>query len=63
MRITADRAACVGAGQCTLVAEAVFDQDDDGIVVVLDAEPDTALQGIARRAVALCPARAIRIDG
>lgn len=59
MTIIADRTACVGAGQCALVAGAVFDQDDDGLVVVIDAHP--AATQAAERAAALCPARAIRV--
>lgn len=59
MKITVKTGACVGAGQCTLVAEDVFDQDDDGIVVVLQDEPDASHEAAVRRAVSLCPARAI----
>ena len=62
MRITVDRSASVGAGQCALVAGALFDQDDDGIVVLLDDEPGDADQPLARRAASLCPARAIRVS-
>lgn len=61
MQITVNTPACVGAGQCALVAEELFDQDDDGIVVLLDAHPDEALAPAARRAATLCPARAISI--
>ncbi|GAA5087481.1 ferredoxin [Microbacterium yannicii] len=62
MTIFADTTACVGAGQCALVAGTLFDQDDDGIVVVLDRDP-TAEDEIAAavRAASLCPARAIRV--
>jgi ferredoxin len=63
MRIIANTSACVGAGQCALVAGGLFDQDDDGIVVVLDPEPAPADHAAARRAAALCPARAIAIEG
>lgn len=49
--------ACVGAGQCALTAPDVFDQDDDGIVVLID----DAVTEQARAAVGLCPARAIAI--
>ena len=35
MRITADRDACVGSGQCVLTEPDVFDQDDDGLVTLL----------------------------
>ena len=62
MRITVDRVACVGAGQCALVAGALFDQDDDGIVVLLDGAPADDEQSLARRAATLCPARAISVS-
>lgn len=64
MRIVVDRDACVGAGQCALVAEEIFDQDDDGIVEVLVDEPAPSAEPSVRRAVTLCPARAIAlVDG
>jgi ferredoxin len=62
MRIIADRSACVGAGQCALVAGELFDQDDDGLVVVLVDEPADHEAALARRAASLCPARAITIE-
>ena len=62
MHITADREACVGAGQCALVAESLFDQDDDGLVLLLNAEPTGDEQALARRAATLCPARAITVS-
>ena len=62
MRIIADTSACVGAGQCALVAGGLFDQDADGIVVVHNAEPGPADRAAARRAASLCPARAIKVE-
>ncbi|ROP65390.1 ferredoxin [Curtobacterium sp. PhB115] len=62
MRITADTDICVGAGQCALVAGALFDQDDDGIVELLDEHPGAADEPAARRAAALCPAHAITVQ-
>lgn len=62
MKITADTSACVGAGQCALVAGDVFDQDDDGIIVVLDDSPDPLHAESARNAAMLCPARAITLE-
>jgi ferredoxin len=59
VELAVDRTACVGAGQCVLVAPDVFDQDDDGLVIVLDDSPDDELAAQARRAASLCPARAI----
>ncbi|WP_022884766.1 ferredoxin [Glaciibacter superstes] len=61
MKISADTATCIGAGQCALVAGDLFDQDDDGIVVLLGDEPAESQYVIARRAASLCPARAITI--
>ncbi|HVK66952.1 MAG TPA: ferredoxin [Polyangium sp.] len=52
---------CCGAGQCVMVAPSVFDQRDDGIVIVLDAEPPPAQYGAVREAVAVCPGAAIRL--
>jgi ferredoxin len=42
-------------------AGAVFDQDDDGIVVLLADPVPEAEQQHAREAVSLCPASALRI--
>ena len=61
MKIVAEVTACIGAGQCALVAETLFDQDDDGIVVVLNDIPARNEEQAARRAAALCPARAITL--
>ncbi|MDP9793008.1 ferredoxin [Catenuloplanes nepalensis] len=59
MTIHIDRERCVAAGTCVMTAPAVFDQDDDGIVELLQAEPaDDA--GVAD-AVARCPAAAIEV--
>ena len=62
MRIIANTTACVGAGQCALVAGELFDQDDSGIVIVLEDHPIASDEAIARRAAALCPSRAITLE-
>jgi ferredoxin len=62
MRITVNVERCCGAGQCVVTAPDVFDQnDDDGRVVVLVAEPPTDRHADVRQAVKLCPARAIAL--
>jgi ferredoxin len=61
MRIKADTGVCVGSGQCVLTEPAVFDQDDDGIVVLLTDQPDEQTAAQAREAVNLCPSRALSI--
>lgn len=53
---------CIGAGQCVLAAPAVFDQDEDGIVVLLDATPPADQHEAVRKAARLCPAVAIFVD-
>lgn len=62
MTIEVTRSACVGAGQCVLVADDLFDQDDDGMVVLIEEDPDEDRVDSARQAESLCPARAIRVD-
>lgn len=61
MRIKADTGVCVGSGQCVLTEPAVFDQDDDGIVVLLTDHPDDETAAQAHHAVTLCPSRALSI--
>jgi ferredoxin len=61
VKITADRDVCISAGNCVMVAGAVFDQDEDGIVVVLVDDVPEDEQDHAREAVKLCPSQALRI--
>jgi ferredoxin len=62
MRIAADRDLCIGAGMCVVSAPAVFDQDDDdGLVELLVAEPGGSDAAAAREAVGLCPSGALRV--
>ena len=61
-KVHVDEDLCIGAGQCVLVAPAIFDQDERGLVILLDATPPPALHEAARKAAKLCPARAITIE-
>jgi ferredoxin len=61
VRVEADRDICIQAGNCVMSAGAVFDQDDDGIVVVLVDEVPEAEVDHARDAVKLCPSQALRL--
>ncbi|MFC4948861.1 ferredoxin [Pseudonocardia sp. GCM10023141] len=61
MKIDVDTSVCIGAGLCVLAADEVMDQDDDGIVVLLDDSPQPGMHDAVRRAASLCPARAITI--
>ena len=61
MKVEADREVCIQAGNCVMTADAVFDQDDDGIVVVLvDDIPEDEIDH-AREAVKLCPSQALKL--
>ncbi|WP_416416387.1 ferredoxin [Paenarthrobacter aromaticivorans] len=51
---------CVGAGVCALAAPEVFDQnDDDGIIVVLDPNPPREQAQRIQDAATRCPAAVI----
>ncbi|CAN3126769.1 ferredoxin [Mycobacterium sp. smrl_JER01] len=60
--VIADRELCIQAGNCVMVAGEVFDQDDAGVVVVLDEEVSGPVAERARRAVQWCPAGALRLE-
>jgi len=62
MKITVDQDRCCGAGTCVLLVPDVFDQrDEDGIVVLLDDQPELKLHDLVREASAVCPAAAIEV--
>jgi ferredoxin len=63
VKIQADRDVCISAGMCVITAETVFDQDDDGIVVVLTEDVPEGEQQRVREAVNLCPSGALRLVG
>jgi ferredoxin len=60
IRLHADRDVCIGSGLCVYADEAVFDQDDDGVVVLLVDEPVDSEP--VRRAVTTCPSGALRLE-
>jgi ferredoxin len=61
VKVTANRDVCISAGNCVMAASAVFDQDEDGIVVMLVDDVPESEQDDAREAVKLCPSQALRI--
>ncbi|HEY6793343.1 MAG TPA: ferredoxin [Kineosporiaceae bacterium] len=62
-QLVVDRDLCIGAGLCVLTAPDVFDQDDDGLVVVLardGADPGAGPHTDAvREATRRCPSGAL----
>ena len=61
MRLEADRDACIASGNCVMISDALFDQDDDGIVVLLAEDVPEAEEDHAREAVNICPASVLRL--
>jgi ferredoxin len=61
MRVAGDREICMAAGVCVMTADTVFDQDGDGIVVLMSDPVSADDERIARNAVRMCPSGALRI--
>lgn len=60
MRITVHSEVCIGAGQCVIAADRVFDQgEEDGLVRLLTNRPDSRDTARVRDAVDRCPSGAI----
>jgi ferredoxin len=63
MKVLVDQEKCVASGQCVVAAPEVFDQrDEDGVVVLLDADPPAGQGPDVRQAAAVCPALAITVE-
>jgi ferredoxin len=62
VRISVEADKCVASGHCVLAAPEVFDQnEDDGVVIVLNDEPSPDQHDAVREAAILCPAAVIRL--
>ena len=61
MQVSADNEGCVVSSMCVYKVPEVFDQDEDGKVFVIDAEPPEHLHEDVRRAARRCPTKSIRI--
>lgn len=63
MKVIVDENICASSGNCVMNAPEIFDQrDEDGVVVLLNANPPAGLAEGARRAAASCPALGIKIE-
>ncbi|HZM76980.1 MAG TPA: ferredoxin [Candidatus Limnocylindrales bacterium] len=60
-RISIDRDRCVGSGQCVMTGPDLFDQDDDGLVVLITEHVGKDDVERGRMAAALCPQSVITI--
>ena len=62
MKVSVEADRCVASGHCVLSAPEVFDQDEnDGVVILLDDAPGRALHQAVREAAYLCPAAIIHV--
>lgn len=62
IRVFANRDTCEGFGTCVMVSEAIFDLDDDGIVVLKQKlVPDDMLAKV-RQAAYDCPTDSISFE-
>lgn len=61
MKISVDDDVCVASGSCVMASLTVFDQDDDGMVVLLNDSPGEAEWEGVRTAAAVCPVAAIEV--
>jgi len=61
LRVTANPETCAVSSLCVYRLPGVFDQDEDGLVVVLDEEPGAELHEEVRRAARGCPTKSIRV--
>ena len=60
LKLSVDRSACMGSGNCVYWAPALFDMHDDGYALVV-GDPDSDPEA-AQLAVENCPTRAISLD-
>ena len=62
MKVGVDLTKCTGHGICESIAEEVFEVQDDGTVVIHDAERPESDRERMQQAVTQCPAAALRLS-
>jgi ferredoxin len=63
MEITVDANLCIGSGHCVLTEPDVFDQDTEGVVLLLNRHPHPQHRAAAADAAERCPVGAITVTG
>jgi ferredoxin len=62
MRVTIDVEVCIASGACVLACPEVFQQDEEGLVVLVQDEPGAPLHDAVLEAMAACPAAVIQVE-
>jgi ferredoxin len=62
MKVGVDLAKCTGHGICESIAEEVFEVQDDGTVLIHDAERPESDRDRMKQAVTQCPAAALKLS-
>ncbi len=63
IKVVVDMDVCQNHGQCVFSAPQVFELDDDGDLVQLQAEVGDDLRDAVEEAADVCPVQAITIEG
>ncbi|GAC1574545.1 MAG: ferredoxin [Candidatus Dormibacteria bacterium] len=61
MLVTIDRDKCICSGGCVFACPEVFDQDQDGVVILLNPNPAEELRPKVNDAVNACPSGVIEL--
>lgn len=61
MKVRIDARRCLSSGYCVMEAPAVFAQDEEGLVVLLDPDPPPTQHAAVRTAERACPAAVITV--
>ena len=62
MKISIDKARCVGNARCAAVAPGLYPLDDDGYIVVETIDVPAGAENLARRGARACPERIIHVE-
>lgn len=62
-KVVVDMDLCQNHGQCAFAAPDVFQINDEGVLVVLNDEPDESQRAACEDAADVCPVQAITIVG
>ena len=61
MKVKIDARRCLSSGYCVMEAPAIFAQDEEGLVVLLDPNPPPSQHAAAKAAERACPAAVITV--